>query len=76
MNNSSLKNWKPREVVAFLLKQGFVEIKKKGGGDHKCLLKKENGAYTEVDMGKKSFSAREMLTFTKQTLIPRKLWKK
>jgi predicted RNA binding protein YcfA (HicA-like mRNA interferase family) len=66
-----LKNWKPKEIIAFLLKNGFEEIKKKkrGRGDHVCLFNKKNGKYTEIDKGRKSYSAREMLTISKQTGI-------
>ena len=74
--SQSLKNWKPKEVMSFLLKNGFSETKKKKKGDHKCLFKKETEAYTEIDMGRKSFGARDMLTISKQSKIPRAFWKK
>jgi len=57
-----LKNWKPREIISFLLKNGFIKYKTK--------------AYTEIDMGRKNFSAREMLSIAKQSGIDRSLWKK
>jgi predicted RNA binding protein YcfA (HicA-like mRNA interferase family) len=74
--NLSLKNWKPKEVIQFLMANGFVQIKIKKSGDHKCFFNKNTGAYTEIDMGKKSFSAREMLTLSKQSKILRAFWKK
>ena len=76
MGKIVLKNWKPKEIIKFLKKNGFVEIKKKKRGDHKCFQNPETKMYTEIDMGWKSFSAREMLTFTKQTGISRPLWRK
>lgn len=71
-----LKNWKPKEIVSFLKKKGFSEIKKdkRSRGDHICLRNEETKAYTEVDMGRKSYSVREMLTIAKQTLIDKKDW--
>lgn len=80
MGGFILKNWKPRRVISFLKKSGFIEIKKKnrGTGDHCCLYKGTgiNKKYTEIDKGKKTFSAREMHTFAKQTGIEKKLWLK
>ncbi len=75
-----LKNWSPRQVKKFLLKNGFEEIKRKKSGDHCCLCKGDKGdedyKYTEIDMGKKSFSAWELLSFVKQSGIPKDEWKK
>lgn len=75
-----LKNWSPREVRKFLLRNGFVEIKRKKSGDHCCLLKGEKGQadskYTEIDTGRGSFSAMEMAAFVKQTGIPKEEWEK
>jgi len=74
-----LKNWTPKRVVSFLTrkKRGFEKLKNnRGKGDHCCLYNKETEAYTEVDMGRKSFSAREMLTFVNQTKIPKEEWLK
>lgn len=76
MGKSALKNWKPREIVAFLESKDFEEIKKKRGGDHRCLFNSKTRKYTEVDMGRKSFGAREMLSIVKQSGLPRKIWKK
>ncbi|MCC7196694.1 type II toxin-antitoxin system HicA family toxin [Candidatus Peregrinibacteria bacterium] len=74
MGKSVLKNWSPREVVRFLKKNGFTEIK--GKGDHCCLFNEITKAYTEVDMGRDAFAQREMLQYTTQTLIPKENWKK
>jgi predicted RNA binding protein YcfA (HicA-like mRNA interferase family) len=76
LGKPALKNWKPREIIAFLLKNGFEEIKKKtkSKGDHVCLFNKKTKKYTEVDLGRKSYSAREMLTISKQTGISRDKW--
>lgn len=78
MGKSVLKNWHPREIVSFLKKNGFVEIKRKkrSKGDHVCLFNMQTKAYTEVDDGRKSFSAREMLTIAKQSKIDREEWLK
>jgi hypothetical protein len=71
-----LKNWSAKEIVCFLKKNGFLEIKKKkrSKGDHCCLFNAKTRAYTEVDMGHKSFSAREMLTIAKQSGIAKEKW--
>ena len=71
-----VKNKSPKWVVRFLLKQGFTELtNNRGKGDHKCLLNKATGAYTEVDMGRDSFTAREIKTFIKQTSVEEKKWR-
>ncbi len=74
MGSDVLKNWKPREIVSFLKKKGFVETKKRKKGDHCCLVNRETGAYTEVDMGRGSFYVREMLSFVKQSGISKEDW--
>lgn len=74
-----MKNWKPREVIRFLKKRGFAELKNnRGKGDHCCLLRetKDTRYYTEVDKGRPSFSAREMLSFVKQAGVSRAEWRK
>lgn len=76
MGKPVLKNWKPKEVIKFIKKNRFIEIKSHQGGDHRCLFNKTTKAYTEVDMGHKSFSAREMLTFAKQSKIDKSIWLK
>jgi len=78
MGSPVLKNWKPREIISFLQKNDFEEIKKKkrGKGDHVCLFNRTTKKYTEIDMGRKSYSAREMLTIAKQTDVPREEWLK
>ena len=48
--------------MSFLKRNGFEELKNnRGKRDHCCL--KNNESYMEIDKGKKSFSAREMLSF-------------
>lgn len=77
MGKPVLKNWKPREIIAFLLKNGFEKIKtNRSTGDHICLYNTETKAYTGIDLGRKSYSAREMLTVSKQTGIERGKWMK
>lgn len=78
MGKFVLKNWRPREILSFLKQKGFVEIKRKkrSKGDHICLFNTQTKAYTEVDGGRKSFSAREMLTIAKQSKIDREQWLK
>lgn len=72
MGHDVLKNWKPKKVITFLKKNGF--ILKKVKGDHYCFYNPDTHAYTEVDYGRSSFSAREMLTFVKQSRLARGLW--
>lgn len=57
MGGPVLKNWSPKNVKRFLLKNGFEQIKtgKRGAGDHCCLYNRKTGAYTEIDMGRNSF---------------------
>lgn len=74
MGKSVLKNWSPRDIVRFLKKNGFVNMK--GKGDHSCLFNDATKAYTEVDMGRDAFTQREMLGFVQQTRIEKELWKK
>jgi len=74
----ALKNWSSREIVKFLKKNGFLEIKKRkrSTGDHCCLFDEKTKAYTEIDMGHRSFSAREMLAISKQSGVKREEWVK
>lgn len=76
MGKSVLKNWTAKKIVKFLKQNDFVEIKKKkrSTGDHCCLYNEIIKAYTEVDMGHKSFSAREMLSIVKQSGIAKQDW--
>lgn len=74
MGKRVLKNWSPREVISFLKKNGFNEIKNKG--DHCCLYNLKTQAYTEVDKGRDAFTQREMLGFVKQTKILKEDWLK
>lgn len=78
MGKPVLKNWNPKKIFKFLLSRDFEEIKKKvnSRGDHRCLYNKKTKAYTEIDMGRKSFSSREMLTIAKQSKIDRSKWLK
>ncbi|MBU1900796.1 hypothetical protein KKG82_00295 [Patescibacteria group bacterium] len=73
MGGHIVKNWSPRDVISFLKKNGFVELKK-SKGDHCCLFNSETKAYTEVDKGRDAFTAREMLGFIEQTQIPKEFW--
>lgn len=76
MGKPVLKNWSPKKIVKFLRQNGFKEIKKKkrSKGDHCCLYNKKTKAYTEIDMGHKSFTAREMLTIVKQSNVSKEKW--
>jgi len=75
VGGSVVKNWSPRDIIRFLKKNGFVELKKHIG-DHCCLFNSETKAYTEVDKGRDAFTAREMLGFIQATQIPKEHWKK
>ena len=74
MGKAVLKNWSPRDILRFLKKNGFVELKSKG--DHCGLFNAQTKAYTEVDMGRDAFTQREMLGFVMQTKISIENWKK
>ena len=74
MGKPVLKNWSPKDVVRFLKKNGFVEMKAKG--DHCGLYSKDLHAHTEVDMNHGSFYASEMLAFVQQTKIAKEKWVK
>lgn len=73
MGKQVLKNWSPRKIISFLKKNGFIDLHL-NKGDHCCLFNKETGAYTEVDMGRDSFTQREMLGFVRQTKIDKEYW--
>lgn len=64
MGRHIVKNWSPREVISFLKKNGFSEIKL-NKGDHCGLFNNVTKAYTEVDKGRDAFTKREMLGFWK-----------
>ena len=69
-----MKNWSPKDIVRFLKKNGFENVK--GKGDHSCLFNESTKAYTEIDMGRDAFTQREMLGFVTQIKISKDKWKK
>ena len=73
MGGNVVKNWSPRNLISFLKKNGFSQWYP-CKGDHCCLYNPKTKAYTEVDKGRGSFSAREMLQFIGQSKIEKKYW--
>jgi hypothetical protein len=73
MGTPVLKNWTPKEIFSFLKANGFEA--RSGKGDHKVVRNLDKPIMaTVIDMGRKSFSVREMGNFVKQTKIPKKRW--
>ncbi|BBM35875.1 type II toxin-antitoxin system HicA family toxin [Pseudoleptotrichia goodfellowii] len=54
---------KPKEMIRFLLKNGFVEIKG-GKGSHRRFFNPTNGRITEV-----ATHSKELKKFTEQTIL-------
>lgn len=73
---NKLKHWKPREVVKFLKKQGFIAITSRGKGDHCFMHNPKTQKGFPVDMGRDSFFASEMKNFCKSSEIAEENWKK
>lgn len=71
---NGLKNWKYRDVLAFLKEKGFVFSKEKEGS-HEAWISADEKAIVEVNFTKNSYPIRTLETMIRQSGILKKEWR-